>query len=82
MYADKITDSMKTAIDETNRRRTIQIAYNEKNNITPKTIVKSINEVIHSKESKEDARKFTSKKKHTKQEKAKLMAAIEALLLL
>lgn len=78
MYADKITDSMKTAIDETNRRRAIQIAYNEKNNITPKTIVKSINEVIHSKESKEDAKKFTSKKKHTKQEKAKLMAAIEA----
>ncbi len=78
MYADKITDSMKIAIDETNRRRAIQIAYNEKNNITPKTIVKSINEVIHSKESKEDARKFTSKKKHTKQEKAKLMIAIEA----
>lgn len=42
MYADKITDSMKKAIDETNRRRTIQIAYNQKYGIIPKTIKKPI----------------------------------------
>jgi excinuclease ABC subunit B len=41
MYADKITGSMQKAIDETNRRRIIQIEYNLKNGITPKTILKS-----------------------------------------
>ena len=46
MYADKITDSMRTAIDETNRRRETQEAYNEKYNITPQTINKKIRDVI------------------------------------
>ena len=46
MYADNMTDSMKKAIDETNRRRKIQNEYNIKNNITPKTIIKEIGEVI------------------------------------
>ncbi len=41
MYADKITDSMRNAIEETNRRREIQMNYNLKHNITPKTILKS-----------------------------------------
>ncbi|MDR0970094.1 MAG: excinuclease ABC subunit UvrB [Lentimicrobiaceae bacterium] len=42
MYADTITGSMQRTIDETNRRRSKQIAYNEKNGITPKTIIKSM----------------------------------------
>jgi len=42
MYADKITDSMHVAIEETKRRRKIQLEYNKKHNITPKTIKKSI----------------------------------------
>lgn len=42
MYADKITDSMHVALDETARRRKIQLEYNKKHNITPKTIKKSI----------------------------------------
>ena len=42
MYADKITDSMHVAIEETKRRRTLQIEYNKKHNITPKTIKKTI----------------------------------------
>jgi excinuclease ABC subunit B len=42
LYADKITDSMRRAMDETSRRRTIQEAYNEENGITPRTIVKPI----------------------------------------
>ena len=77
MYADKITDSMEKAITETNRRRTIQDAYNKEHGITPKTIVKELNEVIRSKETKEMASKFRGKKKHTKAEKEKLMASIE-----
>ena len=46
MYADTMTDSMKNAIDETNRRRKIQQEYNDKNGITPKTIVKKVRELI------------------------------------
>jgi excinuclease ABC subunit B len=46
MYADKITPAMKKAIDETNRRRKIQIEYNKKHGITPKTIIKPLDEEI------------------------------------
>lgn len=46
MYADNITKSMKKAIEETKFRRDIQIKYNNENNITPKTVVKDIREVI------------------------------------
>lgn len=46
MYADKITDSMRVAIDETERRRKLQQAYNEKHGITPKTIQKSVRDLI------------------------------------
>jgi excinuclease ABC subunit B len=48
LYADALTDSMKTAIDETNRRRNIQQEYNQRNNITPQTICKKIDEVLTS----------------------------------
>lgn len=46
LYADKITDSMKRAMDETNRRRVIQEEYNEEHGITPTTIVKSIDATL------------------------------------
>ena len=46
MYADVMTDSMKKAIDETNRRREIQMEYNKKHNITPKTIIKEIKNTL------------------------------------
>ncbi|MGG2483568.1 excinuclease ABC subunit UvrB [Brevibacillus borstelensis] len=46
MYADRITDSMKAAISETERRRKIQTEYNEKNGITPQTVKKAVREVI------------------------------------
>lgn len=46
MYADTVTESMQKAIDETERRRKIQMAYNEKHHITPKTIEKAVQDVI------------------------------------
>jgi excinuclease ABC subunit B len=66
MYADTITDSMRAAIDETKRRRTIQEAYNKENGIVPKTIIKPIQEAISAikpvEEDTEDKRtEFTSK---------------------
>jgi excinuclease ABC subunit B len=48
-YADKVTDSMQTTIDETNRRRAIQIAYNMEHNITPATITKTKEEILNQK---------------------------------
>ena len=46
MYADTITDSMKQTIDETNRRREKQLAYNEEHNITPRAIIKSVERIM------------------------------------
>ncbi len=45
-YADKITDSMRRTMDETNRRRSIQMAYNEENGITPRTVARTREEII------------------------------------
>ena len=63
MYGDKITDSMKNAIEETKRRRNIQQKYNEENKIIPKTIIKEIREVIsNTAEEKESKTTKVSKK--------------------
>jgi excinuclease ABC subunit B len=48
LYADQITDSMRRAMDETNRRRTRQLAWNQANGVTPRTIVKSVEEIMRS----------------------------------
>ena len=65
MYADRITDSMKEAIDETNRRRAIQSAYNEENGIVPETIIKAIHEPIKNIESKTEKFNKISKNSST-----------------
>ncbi|WP_422486190.1 excinuclease ABC subunit UvrB [Gudongella sp. DL1XJH-153] len=54
MYADKITGSMKRAIDETERRRTIQADFNRDNNITPKSIIKDVRNIIEATMAAED----------------------------
>lgn len=65
MYADTISDSMKEAIDETARRRSIQSTYNEKHGIIPKTIIKEIREVItNNKENDEKNTAMSTKDKH------------------
>src|SRR5205085_2997944 len=46
MYADNITGSMERAIDETNRRRKIQVEYNTQHGITPQTVIKAVRELI------------------------------------
>ncbi|MFT8765628.1 MAG: excinuclease ABC subunit UvrB, partial [Lentilactobacillus hilgardii] len=57
MYADSVTDSMKAAIDETARRRAIQIKYNKEHGITPKTIIKPVRDAISITKSSSDAGK-------------------------
>ena len=78
MYADQITQSMRKALDETARRREIQIAYNEAHGITPKTIIKPIHDVVRSKETKEMTAAYMKKKKKMgKKDKAKMLENIE-----
>lgn len=82
MYADTISDSMKIAIEETERRRNIQQKYNEEHNITPKTIIKEIREVVSNtneieekevKMSKQDKQKLIIKIENEMKEAAKIM---------
>ena len=74
MYADKITDSMKNAMDETLRRRTIQEEYNKIHGITPKTIVKEIRELISNVDTEASQK---TKKKVSKKERIENMIKIE-----
>lgn len=79
LYGDSITESMRYAIDETARRRSIQMAYNEEHGIVPKTIIKPIREVVHSKETKEmTARYLRRKQKLSKKDTAKYIQELEA----
>lgn len=76
MYANTITQSMKEAIEETNRRRNIQMKYNKDNNIIPKTIIKDIKEPIKLKEEYKDYISNKSKK-FNKKEKERLILDLE-----
>lgn len=78
MYADTITQSMRKALDETARRREIQMAFNEEHGITPKTIIKPIHDVVRSKETKEMTAAYMKKKnKMAKKDKTKMLENIE-----
>lgn len=78
MYGDHITESMQKAIDETNRRREIQEAYNKEHHIIPQTIHKEIHDLIQGKETMEEASSLLQKgKKSPQKAKKKLIADLE-----
>ncbi len=79
MYADTITDSMRNAIEETNRRRTIQQKYNEEHGITPQTIKKAVRDLISISKSiaKEEARFEKDPESMSRKELEKLIADIQ-----
>jgi len=76
MYADKITPSMRAAIDETERRRAKQQKYNEEHGIVPKTIVKGVRDIIEISGDKSTA-KFDSGVKMTRKERDEAIAKLE-----
>ena len=73
MYADTVSDSMKKAIEETKRRRTIQEEYNKKNNIIPKTIIKEIRSLISNQEEPGEFKQ----EKMSKKEKINMIIRLE-----
>ncbi len=75
MYADSVTDSMKKAITETNRRRGIQQKYNEENGIVPQTIVKKVADVLEISTHEED----TAEDEYRNLTKAQRLELIDAL---
>ena len=79
MYADKITDSMRVAIDETARRRKVQEEYNKEHGITPTTIQKSVRELIaiSKKVAKEEMEFITDPESMNKKQLEKLIADIQ-----
>ena len=78
MYADEITPSMRAAIDETERRRSIQDAYNQEHGIVPKTIIKGVREILEiSQTAEEDTLRAHRKRKLTEQERAAEIARLE-----
>lgn len=79
MYADVMTDGMKGAIEETNRRREIQMAHNKKHGITPQTIRKAVKDIeLHRKEQEKKSVRRYDTKKVPKEEMFRLIESLEA----
>jgi len=78
LYADKMTDGMKGAIEETNRRRAIQEEYNKKHGITPKTIIKAIKDIAEEHSKQKLSRKKYDHAKVPKDEKKRLIEELES----
>ncbi|MBD5116455.1 MAG: excinuclease ABC subunit UvrB [Ruminococcaceae bacterium] len=78
MYADQVTNSMETAISETNRRREIQTRYNQEHGIVPKTIVKEVRDVIEI--SAKSDKKGKNKKQLSREEKQNLIKQYTSLM--
>ncbi|NRS49343.1 MULTISPECIES: excinuclease ABC subunit UvrB [Brevibacillus] len=79
MYADKMTDSMASAIRETERRRSIQMAYNEEHGITPQTVKKSVREVIEATKVAEEKADYLPHADFKKMPKKDRVAVIERM---
>ena len=79
MYADVMTESMQKAIDETNRRRGIQQAYNEAHGITPQTIVKKVHDVIQITKAATEKQKFGLEKDPESMSEKELKKLIQTL---
>ncbi|MDR2648776.1 MAG: excinuclease ABC subunit UvrB [Clostridiales bacterium] len=79
MYADGMTDSMRRAVSETNRRRHIQEVYNREHGVTPKSIVKKVREIIHATAPPEEKRKKTLDKDPESMSREELRAALKKL---
>jgi excinuclease ABC subunit B len=79
LYADKITDSMKYAIDETNRRRIYQLAYNKKYGITPTTIVKAIRDKLIDQPEMSDSQRYKEWIKNNKPAEKEIKRVIKEL---
>ncbi len=79
MYADRMTDSMKKAINETNRRRMKQVLYNEENNIQPQTIIKAVRNIIEATTAAEESVKYGMRSNVDKMKREDILRVIAAM---
>ncbi|MCL2350924.1 MAG: UvrB/UvrC motif-containing protein, partial [Firmicutes bacterium] len=79
MYADGVTDSMRRAVSETNRRRRIQEKYNKEHGVTPTSIVKKVREIIRATAAPEEKKKRVLEKDPESMSKEELAASLKKL---
>ena len=77
LYADRVTDSMRRAMEETERRRSIQDAYNQAHGIVPQTIRKDVREILEISKSAEDAQKRSGKRRLSDTEREQTIQRLE-----